>query len=65
MLNCTGTSKRLEETNLLKELLVGEVLLPAAVVEEYYGIGKESELRGFTKTRAIFRIYPPIALLNR
>ena len=27
--------KRLDKTNLLKELLVGEVLLPAAVVEEY------------------------------
>ena len=57
--------KRLDETNLLKELLVGEVLLPTAVVEEYLEIGKESELRGFTKTRAIFRIYPAIALLNR
>jgi len=43
--------KRLDETNLLKELLIGEVLLPTAVVEEYLEIGKESDLKGFTKIK--------------
>ncbi len=57
--------KRLDETNLLKELLLGEVLLPTAVVKKYLEIEKESELKGFTKIKAISRIYPSIALLNR
>lgn len=41
--------KRLDEIDLLKELLARKVILPIAVVEEYLEIGKESDLKGFTK----------------
>ncbi|NOR46496.1 MAG: hypothetical protein GQ533_00380 [Methanosarcinaceae archaeon] len=41
--------KRLDEIDLLKKLLARQVILPTAVVEEYLEIGKESDLKGFTK----------------
>jgi predicted nucleic acid-binding protein len=40
--------KRLDEIGLLKKILVGNVLIPIGVVEEYLQIGGYPDLEGFT-----------------
>ncbi|MGB8217439.1 MAG: hypothetical protein WCE94_09065 [Candidatus Methanoperedens sp.] len=39
--------KRLDEIDLLKKILVSDVLIPAGVVDEYLQIGDYSDLEGF------------------